>query len=174
MRGQGMLPCRPMPSRGCVCVGVRMGVVATMRVRGGVGVWGGILGGFEHVASFFGFCWVWMVSFLFELDWSCGGGGCCLEVWRFSSEVIDIDIGFSLSAPRTVKNLGYAGHLQVFIKWNKGYHTIYNRAQILRSTYNAMHKKKKKKTKRRNQRHNHSTTQNRAIISPASITHPPQ
>ena len=44
MRGQGMVPLRPMPSRGWVWVGVRTGVVATMRVSGG-GVGWGILGG---------------------------------------------------------------------------------------------------------------------------------
>ena len=53
MRGQGMLPLRPMPSRGCVCVGVRTGVVATMRVRGGGSVWEGILGGLNMCCFFF-------------------------------------------------------------------------------------------------------------------------
>lgn len=69
MRGQGMLPLRPMPSRGCVCVGVRTGVVATMRVRGGGSVWEGILGGLNMCCFFF-----WIVLgldgvFWVELDW---------------------------------------------------------------------------------------------------------
>ena len=68
MRGQGMLPLRPMPSRGCVCVGVRTGVVATMRVRGGGSVWEGILGGLNMC------CLFWIVLgldgvFWVELDW---------------------------------------------------------------------------------------------------------
>ena len=42
MRGQGRVPCRPMPRRVGRFSVVRIGVVATMRVRGCEGV-GGIL-----------------------------------------------------------------------------------------------------------------------------------